>query len=198
MTMLTPMGRGGRMYPRSRRWPRVLAAFLIIALIAVAGAGLWWWLTRDDASVEPLPSATKICRTPTPSLPKVIPAPGDVDVDVANGTDESGLAIRTADTLIARGFMVLGIGNTDRPVKQGVAQIRYAPAGYAGAIVLASYVPGSKLVAVANLKGGAVELWVGPDFDDVSTSKQADVSAVTLPTPEPICKKPRPKDRTPS
>jgi len=197
MTMMTPMGQGGRMYPRSRRWPRVLAVLVVVALLAIAGAGLWWWLAREPNSQDGRePTVTKTCRTPAPVTPKAIPSPEDVAVDVANGTDQGGLAIETADTLLTRGFSVVGIGNTDRPVKLGVAQVRYAPAEYAGAIRLASYVPGSQLVAVSGLKGGVVEFWIGPDFVDVVTSNQADVSAVELPTPAPICRKPRTNIKT--
>jgi len=197
--MMTPMGQGGRMYPRSRRWPRVLAVLLVVALLAAAGAGIWWWLSRDGGGTETSqPKSTKTCRTPAPVIPKDIPNPSKVEVDVANGTDRGGLAIETADSLSTRGFSVVGIGNTDQQVKAGVAQVRYAAAQYAEAIRLASYVPGSDLVAAPKLKGGSVELWLGPDFVGIATTKQADVTTVALPTPEPICKKPPTKERTPS
>jgi hypothetical protein len=194
MTMMTPMGQGGRMYPRSRRWPRVVGALLVLAALAAVGAGVWWWLSREDSTAAPTPTATRTCRTPPPVTPRVIPPADKIEVDVANGTDRSGLAIETSDALSDRGFVVVGIGNTERPVKEGVALVRYAASRYAEAIRVASYVPGSQLVAVPKLKGGAVELWLGPDFDGVVSSKEADVEAVTLPTPEPIC----PKSRTPS
>ena len=179
------------MYPRRRRWTRVVGVLLVIAVLAAAAFGAWWWLTqRDDAPSGGSASPTKSCRTPTPSLPKSIPPVAHVDVDVANGTDTSGLAIKTADALTRRGFMVVGIGNTDRPVKSGVAQVRYAKPQYAAAIRLASYLPGSELVLAEILKGGAVELWIGPDFGKVASGKDADVTAVALPPVTPICHKP--------
>ena len=190
MTMMTPMGQGGRMYARPRRWPRVVAAVVVIAVVVAAGVGLWWWLSGDGQSNGGSTATPgKTCHTPKPVTPKALPAPPKVNVDVANGTATGGLAIQTADTLTLRGFSVVGIGNTDHPVKSGVALVRYAPAQYPGAIRLASYVPGAQLVPVAKLKGGAVELWLGPDFAGVATSKQADVSAVALPIPPPKCKK---------
>jgi len=189
MTMMTPMGRGGRMYPRQRRWPRILAAILALAVVAAAGAGAWWWFTQRDTSSDDVktPSA-EVCRTPTSHPPKSIPPPPQVQVDVANGTEQSGLAIDTADALTSRGFEVIGIGNTDRPVRQSVALVRYAKSGFADAIRVASYAPGAELVEVPKLKGRVVELWIGPDFARVVTKKDADVTAVTMPVGESHCR----------
>jgi hypothetical protein len=189
MTMMTPMGRGGRMYPRQRRWPRVLGAFLAIAVVAAAGGGAWWWFTqRDQSSDDAKTPSAEICRTPTAQPPKSIPPPRQVQVDVANGTEQSGLAINTADALTARGFEVMGIGNTERPVRQSVALVRYAKNGFADAIRVAAYAPGAELVEVPRLKGTVVELWIGPDFKGVAPKKDADVSAVTMPVGEPRCR----------
>jgi hypothetical protein len=188
MTMMTPMGRGGRMYPRQRRWPRILAAFLALAVVAAAGVGAWWWFTqRDEPSGDAQAPSAEVCRTPTSQPPKSIPPPPQVQVDVANGTEQSGLAIDTADALTSRGFEVIGIGNTNRPVRQSVALVRYAQSGFASAIRLASYAPGAELVEVPKLKGRAVELWIGPDFAKVASRKDADVTKVTMPVGEPHC-----------
>jgi LytR cell envelope-related transcriptional attenuator len=190
MTMMTPMGRGGHMYPRARRWPRVLAVFLVLVLLAAAGTGAWWFLTQDENGTSAAPAPTNSCRTPTAKVPKKIPQPSQVSVDVRNGTDVAGLAITTSNDLSSRGFNISGIGNTDRPVKAGVARVRYRPAQLASAVQLASYVPGATLVPVQGLKGGSVELWIGPDFEGIVTKKNADLDAVTIPQPEPICPTP--------
>ncbi len=188
MTMMTPMGRGGRMYPRRRRWPRVLAVLLVIAIVAASGVGAWWWFTmREEPSETAVPPTTEVCRTPTAKPPKSIPSPRQVEVDVANGTEQSGLAIDTADQLTMRGFMIVGIGNTEHPVHEGVAQVRYAKPQLAAAIRLAAYVPGAELVQVTKLKGRVVHLWIGPDFEKVASKKDADVTAVTMPAGEPRC-----------
>ncbi|HVQ86782.1 MAG TPA: LytR C-terminal domain-containing protein, partial [Actinomycetes bacterium] len=170
MTMMTPLGQGGRMYPRSRRWPRIIGAVLVVALLAAVGFGVWWWFTqRTSSSDVPAPSATKSCHTPTPSAPKDIPPVGAIEIDVANGTDQAGLAVQTADQLTARGFDVMGIGNTDRPVRRGAALVRYADADFGAAVRVASYVPGATLVSVAALKGRSIQMWIGPDFQGIAS-----------------------------
>ena len=192
MTMLTPVGSGGRSRGRSRghrRWPKVLLALIVLVAVAGGAYATWRWL-QDD---EPAPAAAQpsaVCRTPTLASPKSLPSPDAVSVEVANGTARAGLAVDTADALAAEGFDITDIGNTGRPVKTGVAQVRYAPRDLASAITLASYVPGSELLEVPETRSATVLLWLGPDFDKVITSRQADVSSVELPTQKPVCHTP--------
>ena len=185
--MLTPLGAGASA-SRRRRWPRVLAVLLALALLAGAAYGGWWWFTqRADDAPAPSASPSKTCTTPTPKPPKNLPAPSEVSVAVGNGTDRAGLAVQTADALVTRGFIVSSIGNADKSVKQGVAQVRYTKDDLASAIVVASYVPGAELVEVD--RGADVALWLGPQFDGVSKTSDADTDAVELPAGEPVCTK---------
>lgn len=185
MTMLTPLGRGPR---RSRRWPRVLGALLVVVLVAAAAYGAWWWLgQRSDSTPDPVASPTRICTTPTPKIPKNLPMPGSVTLAVANGTERNGLAVETADAFAARGFVVVDVGNTDKPLKSGVGVVRYAKGDLQRAIVVASYVPDAEIVEVARLPEGEVAVWLGPDFTGVAKKRDADVRAVQLPPGEPSC-----------
>ena len=185
--MLTPLGAGP---PRARRWPRVIATLVILALVAAAGYGVWWWLTqRPDDEPAPAASPTRTCTTPTPPTPRKLPVPSDVTLAVANGTDRSGLAVETADTFAARGFVVTDVGNTDRPVKSGTAEVRYRKADVASAVLVASYVPGATLVKVNRIEDAEVAIWLGPDFDDVISAENADAAAVAIPPGEPHCQK---------
>ena len=187
--MLTPLGRGPR---RSRRWPGVLGALLGVVLIAVAAYGAWWWFTqRADSTPAPATSPTRSCTTPTPKVPKNLPDPDEVTLAVANGTERNGLAVDTADAFASRGFVVVDVGNTDKPVKQGTAVIRYAKGDLRQAIVVASYVPGAELLSVARVPEAKVAVWLGPDFTGVAKKSAADVNAVVLPAGEPVCKKNR-------
>jgi len=185
--MLTPLGAGAAA-SRQRRWPRVLAVLLALGLLAGAAFGSWWWLTQraDDVST-PSASPTKTCTTPTPKPPKKVPDPSEVTVAVGNGTDRAGLAVETADALATRGFLVTSIGNADKPVKRGVAEVRYVKAQLASAVVVASYVSGAELVEVNRTPD--VALWLGPQFDGLLKTSEADTSTVTLPAGEPVCTK---------
>lgn len=184
--MLTPLG-AGVSARRPRRWPKVLAVLLVLALLAGAGYGVWWWLSQrtGDAAV-PRTGPTKTCTTPTLQPPKNLPAPADVTVAVGNGTDRPGLAVETADALVKRGFVVSSIGNAGQPVKEGVAQVRYAKGDLAAAVVVASYVPGANLTERDRANG--VALWLGPQFDGVSSTDDANPDAVTLPSGKPVCR----------
>jgi hypothetical protein len=192
MTMLTPLGAGGAPYRRRRRWPRVLAVLLVLGLVAAAAGGAWWWY-RDRQAVEQLPApvASRSCTTPTPRVPAKLPEPSRVTVTVANGTDRAGLARDTADDLTARGFVVSDFGNTERPIDEGVALVRYRDKDLAAAVVVASYVPGAQLRPVPRVPGGDVALWLGPDFDGVVSTAEADPAAVLVPPGEPRCQKVR-------
>jgi hypothetical protein len=188
MTMLTPLGAGP---PRTRRWPRAILAVVIVAMVAAAGYGAWWWLTqRLEDDPAPAASPTRTCTTPTPKAPKKLPEPSDVTLAVANGTDRSGLAVDTADAFAGRGFVVTDVGNTDRPVKTGTAEVRYRKADVASAVVVASYVPRAKLVQVTRVEDAKIAIWLGPDFSRVVSSADADLETVTLPPGKPVCRKP--------
>lgn len=185
--MLTPLGAGATA-SRPRRWPRVLAVLLVLGLLAGAAFGAWWWFTKwADDEAAPSETPSKTCTTPTPKAPKNLPSPSEVTVAVGNGTDRPGLAVATADALVTRGFVVSSIGNADKAVKQGVAQVRYAKGDLASAVVVASYVSGAELVEVK--RTADVALWLGPQFDGVTKTSDADLDAVQLPPGEPVCAK---------
>ena len=187
MSMLTPLGTGGRS-SRGRRWPRVLAVVVTLAVAAAAGYALWQWLGRDGSSSPVATSPSVVCRTPTPKTPKALPGPSEVTVAVVNGTDRAGLAVETADSLAAVGFDVSDIGNASKPVKTGVADIHYDPNDLGEAITVASYVPGARLVEDKQQTPGIVTVGLGPDFDALSSPDDADPRAVTLPTAKPVCR----------
>ncbi|MGB2839482.1 MAG: LytR C-terminal domain-containing protein [Actinomycetes bacterium] len=185
--MLTPLGNGPR---RSRRWPSVLGGVLVVLLVAAAASGGWWWLgQRTDPSPAPATSPSRSCTTPTPKIPKNLPAPAEVTLAVANGTERNGLAVETADAFAARGFVVVDVGNTDKPVKKGSAVIRYKKGDLWQAAVVASYVPGSEVAEVSRVPEGEVAVWLGPDFTGVAKKSDADVNAVALPPGKPACTK---------
>jgi hypothetical protein len=187
MSMLTPLGRGGGLsFRRRRRWPRVLAVLIVIALIGSAGVAAWWWFTqRDEKSATANPGGT--CVTPTPTVAKKLPRPQDVRVAVFNGTDEVGLASSTAEALRQRGFDVVDVGDTRKPVGRGTAQVRYSPDALASAVVLASFFPNSHLFANDKSPGKTVHVWLGPNFDAVVASARANTKDVTPPPGEPKC-----------
>lgn len=194
MSMLTPLGRGGRSSSRShgrRRWPRVLLVLLVLALVAGGSYAAWRWLSHDESAAPVSTAPSEVCRTPALKSPKALPFPSEVTVAVANGTDRAGLAIETADVLAGIGFDVSDIGNTSKPVKKGVAEVRYPAGELAAAITVASYLPGATLIEVEDGPETTMTLWLGPEFSDVASPDEASPESVTLPTPDPICRTPK-------
>jgi len=187
MTMLTPLGAGGQSR-RPRRWLRMIVAVLVLVAVGAAAFGAWrWWQQRDDqAPSTAAPSTT--CRTPSPKTPQQLPRPSQVTVAVANGTDRPGLALDTADSLASRGFVVADIGNSTKPIREGVALVRYTERNLAAAITVASYMPGSELAQVRRVPDVDVSVWLGPQFDGVAPPGDADPGSVRLPTAAPICR----------
>jgi len=112
-----------------------------------------------------------------------------VQVIVQNATTTGGLAIKTADTLVTRGFNVVGIGNAPKELPAGVAEVGYGPKAYAGAVRVASYFPGATLLPDRSRSATSVVVRLGPSFTRVAstTQAQANVKNVALPTPAPIC-----------
>ena len=190
--MFTPIGSGGRRPGRRRRWPRVLAVLLVLAVVAAFGVGGYWWLFAgggDGGSAGPATSPTPTCTTPEVELPRRLPKPADVKVEVLNGTSTSGLATDTADAFVLLGFDVVGFGNADAET-EGVATVTYAKGDLPEAVVVASYLPGATLAPTSRRTGGVVTATLGAGFEDVATPAEAraNVESVALPTPDPVCR----------
>jgi LytR cell envelope-related transcriptional attenuator len=189
MSMLTPLGAGGQSR-RPRRWLRMIVVVALLVAVVAVSFGAWrWWQQRDDwASSPAAPNPT--CRTPSPKTPRPLPEAGEVTVAVANGTERPGLALDTADALASRGFVISDIGNSSKPIREGVALVRYTRAQLASAIAVASYMPGSALAQVRRVPDATVAVWLGPQFDGVVSTADADPGSVRLPAAAPICRTP--------
>jgi LCP family protein required for cell wall assembly len=92
------------------------------------------------------------------------PAPSDLEVDVLNASDRSGLAGKVGETLGSLGFGVGEVGNADTPTPQTV--IRFSPDQAAAAALLASTVPSATSVPDPGTSG-VLQLVLGRSFDDV-------------------------------
>ncbi len=117
-------------------------------------------------------------------------APGEVTVDVLNGTGRRGLAAEVADALKAEGFGVGSVGNAEGTVSQSV--VRHGPGRVAQARTVAAAVPGAVLQGSDSI-GDTVQLVIGPGYESVrpvpppapAPEPQAEVdTAAAAPVPE--------------
>jgi hypothetical protein len=193
--MLTPLGTGGRLGRRRRRWRRILVAVLVLALLGVVGYfGRQWWQGRGgDAppSAAHSNTPTQVCRTPKPPrAPSPLPSPNAVDVEVLNGSNQPGLARTTADALANVGFSVIGFGNSSFS-PPATAVVRYPKDHLGAAITVASYLPDAVLRVDDHPTGPtSVLVILGDNFTQVRSTGAAASAApsVAVPTPSPICR----------
>jgi LCP family protein required for cell wall assembly len=119
------------------------------------------------------PQAASSAAATTPAEAAV--APGDVTVDVYNGSGTSGLAASAAQALTAAGFVVGTTGNADTSTL-ATTEIRYGADGKSLAKAVQKAVPGAKLVAATDVAAGHTQLVLGTDFNGVGQQ-------VTAPAP---------------
>ncbi|HMO10035.1 MAG TPA: LytR C-terminal domain-containing protein, partial [Actinotalea sp.] len=146
------------------------------------------FLAREFGS-PPTATATGPTLPPPPCPPGgTLPvAYGAVTVNVLNASDVVGLARRTGDDLVARGFVVGSLGNYPTTVTQSV-ELYFGEAGIAAAYTLASQVSGARLVLDTRADESVDLVVLDPGAELVGVQgcvslDQARVSAVPGPTP---------------
>ena len=147
----------------------------VVLLDPAADAAFWGAIKSPHAG----PAAPG--GTPAPTRAAMTAA--DVTLSVSNGTRQPDLASRVSTQLRAAGFTVSHIGNAP-----GGSQtvIRYPPGLQAAAQTVAQAVPVAALIPDATV--GAVQLIVGDNFSNVTTTSPGPVLATTpAPTASPTC-----------
>ena len=133
-------------------------------------------IARDNHILKTARRAAHAKAQPLPTV-----KPGQVQLQVLNGTNVAGLAATTASQLTARGFRVAGTGNAT--VASGTT-IEYASASQMPQVnTLEKEIPGATAKQVASLKGSTLSLVLGSGFKGVahkSHKKSKSVSAAAL------------------
>ncbi len=113
-----------------------------------------------DLSAEPQPDPAQPTEAPETA------APGDVSVEVFNGSGTRGLAGTAAAALESAGFRVAATGNADS-MNYTATEIRYAAGDEALAATLAASIPGATSAVADDATPGTVQLVLGSDFTAV-------------------------------
>ena len=141
----------------------LLAGLAVAALGAVAifTGGIEAPFSRPFTTRAPDPTEA-VAPPPCPPEGTLPVAYSGVQVTVLNATNRSGLAAQTGEALTARGFAVIGTGNSPSSVP-GAARISFGAAGVAAAYTLAAHLDGELLVLDAR-PDGTVDLALGEEF----------------------------------
>lgn len=203
MSMLTPPGMGGQYritgdrYPRMRR-PRQRGKLvaLTVASVAVLGVGGWGTLQLidvftgggDSASAVGTKAACAAKATPA-AVPKALPVPGTITVNVLNATTRGGLAQKTADELKKRGFKIGEVANAtkeyDKKVKGAGVLLGPATALDSSLPVLGTQLAGAERRTDPARKGAVLDLIIGDGFRELTKKADADRALTALANPEP-------------
>jgi hypothetical protein len=183
MSMLTPLGVGGRGKVRRRGRSRHVGrnVFLVLVVLGAAAAGTGWWLSSDSRTTAATPRPT--CP-PTQPAPTVVAAHA-VHLNVFNATKRHGLAKDVAKELRKRGFVIGKVAND--PAKRkvtGIAEVRTNSAGAAAARTVGAQV--ASFVSVPDQrKNASVDLVLGAGFRTLRTTAAATAAMKPTPSPRP-------------
>ena len=182
MSMLTPLGKGGRQPVRRGDSPSRRGAVLLAVLLTAALAGTAWWVSHRDTSDSATATPRRTC--PAPSTPPPVVAPTAVRVNVYNATDKRGLASRVAAEMKRRGFHVGKVDNDPlRRQVTGAAEVRSSTAGAGAARTVSAQV--GTVVAVPDQRTNAsVDLVLGAAFVRLQPVPAA--AAALKPSPQPV------------
>ena len=93
-------------------------------------------------------------------------SPSNILVTVLNGSGVAGRAGETSQVLASAGFVIVNVGDADRP-DYARTQVRYAPGSFEAARTVAAALPGSELIEDAGAT--TVTIVLGQDFTGVSS-----------------------------
>lgn len=150
-------------------------------------AGALFTALRQDRPLTPpapRPSPSASGQSAAPGGPAV--PPGQVRVQVQNGSGVAGLGARADRQLRAEGFATSGYAsNAAGPDTAERTVVRYDPRWDQSVRTLAAALPRAELVPVPNL-GGTMQVILGRDFTGVArTAKAATVAKAKPPAPPP-------------
>ncbi|RVW06455.1 LCP family protein [Rhodococcus spongiicola] len=124
-------------------------------------------LPGEKRSDEETPPAEPV---PSPEQTLLAVSPEELNLQVSNGTGQSGLASTTADGLAAYGYQIYNIGNYDETSTETL--VRFPPGYEAEAATVASSIPGAVLEQASRLNN-IVEVVLGTDFRRTVTAPAA-------------------------
>jgi hypothetical protein len=159
----------------------VVALLVVAALILVLVA-----ILKDKQSTNSYAGGCPAGAVKVKTRP--LPVPGQIKVNVLNGTSKPGLGADAADEFRNRGFTVVSIKNAPAHY-DGTAKLAFGPKELAAATVVNSYFLGDADSDGFDIKRGddVVDVTVGAQYTTLGTKTEVSQSQAQLgnPTPPP-------------
>lgn len=164
------------------QWRHTRTAITLLVLVGVVVVGAWisWRNVTSSESDETVTPQSSCLPGPATAAP----APRDIQLNVYNATQRSGLAAAVAGQMQERGFAIVDIAND--PLNKTItstAEVRSGPDQQAAASLIASMVPGAVYVADERTTP-TVDLVLGEAFDALGAAAEPTATS-TLPPCEP-------------
>ena len=161
---------------------RVRALIFLGVLILMAAGVVTWTITHDDQNNAG--AVGRQCTKGEVRADTSVPKEQNVQLDVYNSTDRTGLAVDTATKLEGYKFHVLKKSNLS-VVVHGSAEIRFGPKTVGGAQLVLAYVPGAQKVFDINRDSATVDLVLGDEFNGLRTPTDVKEALIGLGEPDP-------------
>ncbi|GAA5181503.1 hypothetical protein GCM10023322_16340 [Rugosimonospora acidiphila] len=158
-------------------------AMILVALLVVAALILVLVAVLKDRQTGSIYSGT--CPAGAVKVKtRPLPVPGQIKVNVYNGTDQPGLASAVAEQFRNRGFVVEKTGNA--PAFDGVSKLVYGPKELAAATVVNSYFLGFASGDFdIKRSNDVVDVTVGAQYTSLGTKTEVSQSQAQLGNPSP-------------
>lgn len=125
---------------------RVVFAVVVLVVLGAGGAAALIYTDRWQPGSSATPTSAAPGPTCVPATAPALLAPGDVSVDVLNGTSRRGLAAAVAGELRTRGFVVVNVGNAATATGPVTAAVTYPTASLQQAVTVGARFPEAQLV----------------------------------------------------
>ena len=127
-----------------------------------AAAPVWQSIAKDVPWIKPKKASPGTAQSET----KVTVQPGDVTVQILNGSGVSGRAAEVAAALEAQGFIIAGVGDADRG-DYTVTEIRHDAASAEAARTVLAALPGAS--TVADINAATITIVIGTSYAGVES-----------------------------
>jgi hypothetical protein len=173
------VGRGAEEMSLARARALIVVALLVVAALILVLVAIFKDKQTGSIYSSSCPAGAVKVKT------RPLPVPGQVKINVFNGTNTPGLATQVATDFRNRGFTVVGANNA--PSKyDGVSKLVYGPKELAAATVVNSYFLGFATTSFdIKRTNDVIDVTVGAQYTTLGTKTEVSQSLAQLGNPSP-------------